>query len=93
MTWKSHGALLIGIVTAFCVAASTVSAAVIPEDSGKPVYTEVAMAAEAIAEEVEDDSASQEVVSTSDVASFVRDLYVNVLGRDPDPEGPRDRSH
>ena len=87
MTWKSHGALLIGIVTAFCVAASTVSAAVIPEDSGKPVYTEVAMAAEAIAEEVEDDSASQEVVSTSDVASFVRDLYVNVLGRDPDPEG------
>lgn len=87
MTWRSHAALLAGLATVLLGTATTVPAAVIVEDATEQVYAGVSMFDEAISENVEDEFATQETVNTSDVASFVRDLYVNVLGRDPDPLG------
>jgi hypothetical protein len=91
MTWRSHVALLIGLAAAFLGTAATVSAAVATEGTDGSVYAGAMMfdeiSSEGIEAGVEDGTASLEPVGTSDVASFVRDLYVDVLGRDPDPAG------
>jgi N-acetylmuramoyl-L-alanine amidase len=91
MTWRSHVAILIGLAAAFLGTAATVSAAVATEGTDGSVYAGAMMfdeiSSEGIEAGVEDGTASLEPVGTSDVASFVRDLYVDVLGRDPDPAG------